>query len=52
MLMDEILSISLKLNFSPNTLGCYGLKYSLTSLVRKEGNWFSGASSKKVTGIT
>jgi len=24
--MEKILSISLKLNFSPNTLGCYGLK--------------------------
>jgi len=23
--MEEILSISLKLNFTPNTLGCYGL---------------------------
>jgi len=23
--MEKILSISLKLNFSPNTLGCYGL---------------------------
>jgi len=25
-LMGKILSISLKLNFTPNTLGCYGLK--------------------------
>jgi len=24
-LMEKILSISLKLNFTPNTLGCYGL---------------------------
>jgi len=24
--MEEILSIPLKLNFTPNTLGCYGLK--------------------------
>jgi len=23
--MEKILSISLKLNFTPNTLGCYGL---------------------------
>jgi len=25
-LMEKILSISLKLNFTPNTLGCYGLR--------------------------
>jgi len=24
-LMEKILSVSLKLNFTPNTLGCYGL---------------------------
>jgi len=24
--MEKILPISLKLNFTPNTLGCYGLK--------------------------
>jgi len=28
-LMEEILPISLKLNFTPNTLGCYGLKTPL-----------------------
>ena len=27
-LMETILPISLKLNFTPNTLGCYGLKCS------------------------
>jgi len=26
--MGKILSISLKLNFSPNTLGCYGLTFA------------------------
>jgi len=25
--MQKILSISLKLNFTPNTLGCYGLRH-------------------------
>jgi len=29
--MEKILSISLKLNFTPNTLGCYG--FSLTALL-------------------
>jgi len=28
-LMEKILLISLKLNFTPNTLGCYGLSISL-----------------------
>jgi len=27
-LMEKILSNSLKLNFTPNTLGCYGLTYT------------------------
>jgi len=27
-LMEKILRISLTLNFTPNTLGCYGLSYS------------------------
>jgi len=29
--MGKILSISLKLNFSPNTSGCYGLKSTVFS---------------------
>jgi len=29
-LMGKILRISLKLNFTPNTLGCYGLNYTRT----------------------
>ena len=32
-LMEKILSISLKLNFNPNTLGCYGLVNSDVSQV-------------------
>jgi len=27
-LMGKILSIALQLNFTPNTLGCYGLSYA------------------------
>jgi len=29
-LMGKILSISLKLNFTPNTLGCYGLNQRIS----------------------
>jgi len=28
-LVEKNLSISLKLNFTPSTLGCYGLKYTV-----------------------
>jgi len=31
-LTEKILPISLKLNFTPNTLGCYGLKSSTNTL--------------------
>jgi len=30
--MGKILAISLKLNFTPNTLGCYGLRYFILLL--------------------
>jgi len=31
--MEKILPISLKLNFTPNTLGCYGLTRTALSIV-------------------
>jgi len=34
--IGKILPISLKLNFTPNTLGCYGLiRIKLTTLIKK-----------------
>jgi len=36
MFMEKILSMSLKLNFTPNTLGCYGLIRAVISLISGE----------------
>jgi len=38
-LVEKILSISLKLNFTPNTLDCYGLK---TVIIVQTGHLFWG----------
>jgi len=36
--MEKVLPISLKLNFAPNTFGCYGLSYSIIdSALKPEG---------------
>jgi len=40
-LMEKILPISLKINFTPNTLGCYGLseKIRINSKIVQQGIW-------------
>jgi len=44
--MKKVLSISLKLNFTPNTLGCYELNWSNVSIPYSREKYRSNTSVK------
>jgi len=45
--METILLISLKLNFTPNTLGCYGLKRSNCAILERGTKYLDGLDCNK-----
>jgi len=49
--MGKILTISLKLNFTPNTLGCYGLTDVVILHLKMPDDFRTGVYDKKASRV-